>query len=83
MWFQVGKYDGGVIHWPVLPHIEYPSATSYGPHNGYRQLIGGHKLRHVSISGGTIDGGGKFWYKRDGNKHRYGPMVNSCRPKVI
>eukprot|EP00959_Pyramimonas_sp_CCMP1952_P328544 6878143-Pyramimonas_sp.AAC.1 len=57
----VGKYDGGLIHWPVLPHIEYPSKTSYGPHQTYRQLIGGHKLKHVTIRGGTIDGGGKFW----------------------
>eukprot|EP00238_Polyblepharides_amylifera_P007831 CAMPEP_0196573106 /NCGR_PEP_ID=MMETSP1081-20130531/3055_1 /TAXON_ID=36882 /ORGANISM="Pyramimonas amylifera, Strain CCMP720" /LENGTH=498 /DNA_ID=CAMNT_0041890693 /DNA_START=153 /DNA_END=1650 /DNA_ORIENTATION=+ len=61
----VGKYAGGQIDWPHLPWIEYPAETAYGPHKVHRQLIGGHKLKSVSISGGTIDGGGHFWYEWD------------------
>ena len=49
------------IAWEVLPHIEYPLPTAYGPHKLYRPLIGGHHLQDVSIVGGVIEGGGEFW----------------------
>jgi hypothetical protein len=58
----VGKYPGGEIEWEILPNIEHPSPTAYGYHKTYRQLIGGHHLTDVTIRGGTINGGGKFWY---------------------
>lgn len=61
---QVGRYNnaGGQLEWDVLPHAESPAPPTYAPRRVFRALLGGHHLTDVSIQGGTIDGGGEFWY---------------------